>query len=131
MRTPCLVRWPGVARPGTSSERITSLLDFAPTFCEAAGLPVPEGTHGRSLTGLLRGWSRTLRPLAIGAVVTLVAGWAVAQYPDLLPGSLTIDDGAGDGATLTALIVVFIVALIVVVPALALLFRLAQRRAFE
>jgi arylsulfatase A-like enzyme len=55
VRTPCLVRWPGVARPGTASDRITSLLDFAPTFCEAAGLPVPEGTHGRSLSGLLRG----------------------------------------------------------------------------
>jgi arylsulfatase A-like enzyme len=55
VRTPCLVRWPGVARPGTSSERITSLLDLAPTFCEAAGVPIPEGTHGRSLTGLLRG----------------------------------------------------------------------------
>jgi arylsulfatase A-like enzyme len=55
VRTPCLVRWPGAARPGTNSERITSLLDMAPTFCEAAGLPVPEGTHGRSLTGLLRG----------------------------------------------------------------------------
>ena len=55
LRTPCLIRWPGVARPGTSSERITSLLDVAPTFLEAAGIPVPDGTHGRSLSGLLRG----------------------------------------------------------------------------
>ncbi len=55
VRTPGLIRWPGVARPGTSSERITSLLDVAPTFLEAAGIPVPEGTHGRSMAGLLRG----------------------------------------------------------------------------
>ncbi|HET6831276.1 MAG TPA: cytochrome d ubiquinol oxidase subunit II [Solirubrobacterales bacterium] len=84
-----------------------------------------------TLAGLLRGWSRSLRPLAIGAFVTLVAGWAVAQYPYLLPETLTVEAGAGDGAALTALIVVFIAALIVVVPALALLLRLAQRRAFE
>ena len=84
-----------------------------------------------TLVGLLRGWSRALRPLAIGAVVALVAGWAVAQFPYLLPDTLTVADGAGDGAALTALIVVFIVALVTVVPSLALLFRLAQRQALE
>lgn len=84
-----------------------------------------------TLTGLLRGWSRALRPLAICAVVTLVAGWAVAQYPYLLPETLTVEAGAGAGAALTALIVVFIAALLIVVPALALLLRLAQRRTFE
>jgi cytochrome d ubiquinol oxidase subunit II len=84
-----------------------------------------------TLAGLLRGWSRALRPLAIGAVVAVVAGWAVAQYPYLLPETLTVEEGAGDGAALTALIVVFIAALLIVVPALALLFRLAQRQALE
>jgi cytochrome d ubiquinol oxidase subunit II len=84
-----------------------------------------------TLFGLLRGWSRALRPLAVCAVVAVVAGWAVAQYPYLLPETLTVDAGAGAGAALTALIIVFIAALIVVVPALALLLRLAQRRAFE
>ena len=84
-----------------------------------------------TLVGLVRGWSRALRPLAIGAVVALVAGWAVAQFPYLLPDTLTVADGAGDGGALTALIVVFIVALVTVVPSLALLFRLAQRQALE
>ena len=84
-----------------------------------------------TLAGLVRGWSRALRPLAIGAVVAVVAGWAVAQYPYLLPETLTVDDGAGAGPALTALIVVFIAALAVVGPSLALLFRLAQRQALE
>ena len=84
-----------------------------------------------TLVGLVRGWSRALRPLAIGAVVALVAGWAVAQFPYLLPDTLTVADGAGDGGALTALIVVFIVALVTVVPSLALLFRLAQRQALD
>jgi len=98
------------------------------------GLPLlfASGLFGLlTLAGLLRGWSRTLRPLAICAVVTLVAGWAVAQYPYLLPETLTVEAGAGAGAALTALIVVFIAALIVVVPALVLLLRLTQRRTFE
>jgi len=100
----------------------------------AEGLPFVIGSAALgllTLTGLLRGWSRALRPLAIGAVVAIVAGWAVAQHPYLLPETLTVSAGAGAGATLTALIVVFIVALLVVVPALALLFQLAQRQALE
>ena len=55
LRTPCLVRWPGVTKPGTSSARITSTLDFAPTLLDAAGVPAPAGLHGRSLRPLLAG----------------------------------------------------------------------------
>lgn len=55
LRTPLLVRWPGVAKPGLADGHITSLLDLAPTFCAAAGVPPPEGVHGRSLAPLLRG----------------------------------------------------------------------------
>ena len=56
LRTPCLMRWPGVTKPGTASAAITSTLDFAPTFLDAAGLPVPGGpVHGRSLRGVLAG----------------------------------------------------------------------------
>jgi cytochrome d ubiquinol oxidase subunit II len=84
-----------------------------------------------TLFGLIRGWSRALRPLAIGAFVMVIAGWAVAQYPYLLPETLTVEDGAGVSATLTAVIVVFVAALLTVVPSLALLFRLAQRQALE
>ncbi len=84
-----------------------------------------------TLGGLVRGWSRALRPLAIGAVVTLVAGWAVAQYPYLLPETLTVDAGAGAGPALTAVIIVFLAALAIVGPSLVLLFRLAQRQTFD
>jgi cytochrome d ubiquinol oxidase subunit II len=84
-----------------------------------------------TLFGLVRGWSRALRPLAIGASVTVIAGWAVAQYPYLLPKTLTVADGAGVDGTLTAVIIVFIAALLTVVPSLALLYRLAQRQALE
>ena len=37
LRTPLLVRWPGVVKPGSVDARIVSNLDFAETFLEAAG----------------------------------------------------------------------------------------------
>jgi len=98
------------------------------------GLPLLTASAcfgGATLLGLVRGWSRALRPLAIGAFVTVIAGYAVAQYPYLLPETLTIDDAAGVEPTLTALIVVFFVFLAVVGPSLALLFRLAQKQVLE
>jgi arylsulfatase A-like enzyme len=55
LRTPLLVRWPGVTKPGSVDEHIVSNLDFAETFLEVAGAPVPEDMQGRSLTPILRG----------------------------------------------------------------------------
>jgi cytochrome d ubiquinol oxidase subunit II len=84
-----------------------------------------------TLFGLVRGWKRALRPLAIGAFVMVIAGYAVAQYPYILPTTLKVEDAAGVGATLTAVIIVFVVAVVTVIPSLALLYRLAQKQALE
>jgi NADH dehydrogenase len=67
------------------------------------------------------------RALAVAAVVALLAGWGVAQYPYLLPTSLTLQAGAGAPATLTWVLVVFLVAAVTAVPSLVLLFTLDQR----
>ena len=55
LRTPLLVCWPGVAKPGLVNNDIVSNLDFAETFLDAAGLPVPAEMQGRSLVPLLKG----------------------------------------------------------------------------
>jgi arylsulfatase A-like enzyme len=55
LRTPLLVRWPGVTKPGTVNKDITSVLDFAPTFLEAAGVDVPDEIQGKSLKPVLAG----------------------------------------------------------------------------
>jgi len=55
LRTPCLIRVPGVTKPGTASKEITSNLDFAPTLLEAAGIAVPAAIQGRSMLPLLKG----------------------------------------------------------------------------
>jgi cytochrome bd ubiquinol oxidase subunit II len=98
------------------------------------GLPlvIVSGLCGLGVLALLwRGERRGARPLAIGAVVAVIWGWGVAQYPYLLPQSLTINDGASSSETLTAVLVVFGVAVVVVLPALAFLYTLAQRSALE
>ncbi|PTY07940.1 sulfatase [Opitutaceae bacterium EW11] len=54
-RTPLLVRWPAVAKPGGVVRDIVSNVDFAETFLDAAGLAVPPEMQGRSFVPLLRG----------------------------------------------------------------------------
>lgn len=55
LRTPCLIRWPGVTKPGSTSGAITSVIDFAPTFLAAAGVKLPDDLHGRDMTPVLKG----------------------------------------------------------------------------
>jgi cytochrome bd ubiquinol oxidase subunit II len=98
------------------------------------GLPlvIASGLCGLGVLVLLRrGAPRGARPLAVGAVVAVVWGWGVAQYPYLLPERLKIADAAAPGDTLTAILIVFGVALVVVLPSIALLFTLAQRGLVE
>ena len=98
------------------------------------GLPlvIVSAACGFGVLALLwRGQRRGARPLAVGAVVAVIWGWGVAQYPYLLPQTLTIKDGAGPSGTLTAVLVVFGVAVVVVLPALGFLYTLAQRSALE
>lgn len=54
-RTPLLVRWPGVVKPGSVNKDLVSNVDFAETFLDVAGLPVPSEMQGRSLVPVLKG----------------------------------------------------------------------------
>jgi cytochrome bd ubiquinol oxidase subunit II len=58
------------------------------------------------------------------AVAAVIAGWVVANRPDLLPGELTIDEAAAPDATLTALVVSIGAGLLILVPSLWYLYRL-------
>ncbi len=76
---------------------------------------------------LLRGRRRGLRALAIVAVSAVIWGWGVAQFPYLLPTSLDIATASAPGPTLLSVLIVFGVAAITILPALALLYSLSQR----
>jgi cytochrome bd ubiquinol oxidase subunit II len=84
-----------------------------------------------ALAMLLRRALRGVRVMAVTAVIAVIWGWGAAQYPDLLPGELTIEAGAGASSALTGLLVVFGVAIVLVIPALAFLYWLSQRSLLE
>jgi cytochrome bd ubiquinol oxidase subunit II len=93
------------------------------------------GAIGLLARGLARGFDAraafVMRAAAVGAVVAVVWGWFVAQHPYLLPDALTIDDAAAASASLVTVMVVFGIAAVVILPSLALLYVLSQRRALE
>jgi arylsulfatase A-like enzyme len=55
LRTPLLVRWPGVVEPKSVNADVVSNLDFAETFLAIAGTEIPDDMQGRSLVPLLEG----------------------------------------------------------------------------
>lgn len=55
LRTPLLVRWPGVTKPGSVSRDIVSNLDFGETFLDSVGAMVPTEMQGRSFRPILLG----------------------------------------------------------------------------
>ena len=103
LRTPLLVRWPGVVKPGSVNDDLVSNLDFAETFLDAAGLPVPAEMQGRSLVPVLKGrtpadWRKSfyyhyyeypaphhVRPHY--GVVTRGTSWSTSTGPTSMPGS--------------------------------------------
>ncbi|CAN5712764.1 hypothetical protein BH24ACT25_BH24ACT25_02580 [soil metagenome] len=64
------------------------------------------------------------------AVAAIVAGWGLAQAPELLPG-LTIEEAAAGDATLVALLIGVAAGFVILVPSLALLFGLVLRGRFD
>jgi cytochrome d ubiquinol oxidase subunit II len=84
-----------------------------------------------ALVLLSRNAPRGTRVLAVAAVVSVVWGWGVAQYPDILPGSLSLADAAAPTGSLGALLVIFIVAALVIAPSLGLLYYLDQQSRLE
>jgi arylsulfatase A-like enzyme len=64
-RTPLLVRWPGMVKPGSVNSDLTQNIDFAETFLDMAGVEAPEEMQGESLIPLMKGktpaeWRKSL-----------------------------------------------------------------------
>lgn len=79
-------------------------------------------------------WTSTVRrtrELAVVAVASIVWAWGLAQQPWMLPGQVTVADAASSPPTLWAIIVAVGLAGVVIIPALALLWRLDQTNALE
>jgi arylsulfatase A-like enzyme len=101
IRTPLIVRYPGMVQPGTVNEAsVGSLVDIMPTFAEIAGQPAPLGIDGRSMLSDLMG-SHSRRPDVIVASterqfglayppswMVRVGDWKLIKiFPSSAPGS--------------------------------------------
>lgn len=53
LRTPLIVRWPGVGQPQVVRDELTSQIDIMPTVLDAVGIKLPSNQPGRSLRPLL------------------------------------------------------------------------------
>jgi cytochrome bd ubiquinol oxidase subunit II len=80
-----------------------------------------------ALVLLVRNAHRGARVLAIVAVASVIVSWGVAQWPYVLPESLTFAAAASPTGSLTAVLVVVGLAAVIVVPGFVLLFILHQR----
>ncbi|WP_236980463.1 sulfatase family protein [Membranihabitans maritimus] len=63
-RTPLIIKWPGVVKPGSINSDLVQNLDFAETILDMAGNPIPDAMQGSSLVPLLKGekpiWRKAL-----------------------------------------------------------------------
>jgi cytochrome bd ubiquinol oxidase subunit II len=96
------------------------------------GAVIVSGVAGLSTVAfVVRERYELARVTAAAAVGAIIAGWGFAQRPYLLPGRLTIEQGAAGRSTLIALLVSLAIGAIVLVPSLALLFSLVLRGRFD
>jgi len=80
-----------------------------------------------SLVLLLREEHRFARVAAVGAVGGIIAAWGVAQWPYVIPQTMTIKATAAPSGTLTATVVVFLIAAVTIVPSIGFLYWLDQQ----
>jgi cytochrome d ubiquinol oxidase subunit II len=90
-----------------------------------------SGVAGVSAIALVyRGWFEPARYVAAVAIAALLAGWALAQWPRVLPG-LDVRQAAASHDALVAVIVAVLGGGAIVFPSLAWLFRLSLRGSFD
>lgn len=77
-RSPLLVRWPGVVKPGTRDDNhFVSVVDFFPTFLDATTASGPDGLDGRSFLPLLKGHDQDGRDHVFTQIDSKAGGAAV------------------------------------------------------
>lgn len=62
IRTPMLARWPGVIKPGQTTDHLSSFQDVLPTIADLVGQPIPQQNDGISFLPTLRGGADDQQP---------------------------------------------------------------------
>jgi cytochrome d ubiquinol oxidase subunit II len=101
----------------TSGAGLVALLASA-----VAGMTALALVHGRRY--------EPARVAAAAAVVAIIAGWGIAQQPEILP-DLTIEQAAAGDTTITAVLIGFVAGMLILLPSLGYLFRLVLTGRFD
>ncbi|MDQ2622149.1 MAG: cytochrome d ubiquinol oxidase subunit II [Actinomycetota bacterium] len=97
----------------------------------AAIAVIASGVAGiLTLSLLVRGAATPARWCAAAAVVAVIAGWAIAQAPDIMPG-VSVHEAAAEDEVLIALLVAVAAGAMILVPSLSLLYGLVLRGGFD
>ena len=95
------------------------------------GAVIVSGVAGlATMLLVLRSRYELARVTAAFAVAAIIAGWALAQRPDILPG-LSVEDAAASHSALVSVIVGVALGAVFLLPSLALLFSLFLRGRFD
>ena len=86
-RVPLVIVVPGVTQPGSTCDRVVSLMDLYPTLVDLCDLPPREGIAGASLVPLLRdpatAWDRPALTVAGERECAVrTERWRLIVYPD-------------------------------------------------
>jgi uncharacterized sulfatase len=66
LRSPLVIRAPGMASPGSATDGIVESVDIFPTLADLCGLPAPSGLSGRSMVPMLEDANAPGKPAAFG-----------------------------------------------------------------
>jgi arylsulfatase A-like enzyme len=61
IRAPFIARWPGKIQPGSTSDLLTSFVDFLSTAADMIGVPAPSGLDGISILPTLLGKTQSVQ----------------------------------------------------------------------
>jgi len=97
-------------------------------------MPLHLATAAAAITAIVTLWQRAFRVARVAAIaqVSLILwGWALSQYPYILPTRLTIADGAAPPITLRLLLIGLGVGSAILIPSLRYLFKTFAGRAAD
>jgi len=77
-----------------------------------------------ALVALWRRWFALARMAAIGQVTLILAGWGLAQYPNLVMPDVTLDNAHAPEITLRLLLLALVIGAFILLPSLFFLFHL-------
>jgi cytochrome bd ubiquinol oxidase subunit II len=121
------IAFAGLAVVAYDAERLGDKLFAWPALAAIAA----SAAAGLATLELVRRWRfEAARYGASAAVAAVVAGWALAQRPELLPG-LTVEEAAAGRPVLIATIVGVALGGLILIPSLALLFGLVLHGRFD